>query len=407
MDKEITIKINNKKLSISILSVIAFLYFSKPSFLNFSRVIGFSLPVTTKIILIPCLLLLIYYTAVKPRNICWDGIALILLALLFFYITIKLHPEYEDRYNDIYNNGRFSSSSVFKFGAGIYCYYIIRLFKFDSDKLYKLFSYLPFAILFLNIGRLIIHDAEYRMDFGYQMEIVAMLFLLQYLNDENSHRTKLYCSIIIMFLGVIYGARASIIGYIIFILLFILWKKKVTARQFVLIVLGLLSACIYNSQSIMTYIYNWILNLGINSRTLYLIASGDIMSADTSRQDRIWPLLINYINELSFFNIPGAYTDRYLLPSYYPYAHNIFLEIIVTFGKCFGGILIISIILLAIISFKNKNKNGALVLVFGSFSISRLFFSSSIWIEPYFWAFLAIMINSILELNKEKKSRIR
>ena len=94
----------------------------------------------------------------------------------------------------------------------------------------------------------------------------------------------------------------------------------------------------------------------------------------------------------------GAYGDRYFLNPHYPYAHNIIYEILITFGKCLGGIILICIVFNFIkVCIKNKNQKGLMTLIFGSFSISRLLISSSFWIEPYFWAFLAIMVNCWLE----------
>ena len=154
-----------------------------------------------------------------------DGILLYILCAVFFAVTIEIHPEYMNRFRDIYNDGRFSAYSVFALGAGIYTYYIIRLYNGNADNLYNTFRMIPYIIFFLNLGTLINRSAEYAMDFGYQMEMAAILFLAQYL-DEKQKPHKLIFSFVAIFLGVIYGARATILGYVIFIALYMIWKTR-------------------------------------------------------------------------------------------------------------------------------------------------------------------------------------
>ena len=94
------------------------------------------------------------------------------------------------------------------------------------------------------------------------------------------------------------------------------------------------------------------------------------------------------------FKMYGAFGDRYYLPSYYPYAHNLFFEIMLTFGKFFGSIIFITLIYSFLKTFiENKEFEGLLVIATGSFSICRLMFSTSFWTEPYFWAFIALLYN--------------
>lgn len=134
--------------------------------------------------------------------------------------------------------------------------------------------------------------------------------------------------------------------------------------------------------------------MGIDSRTLYLIANGDILANDYARQDIIWPELTKLINDSSLFKMYGAFGDRYYLDPYYPYAHNMVLEILITFGKFFGGIILMLIVYHFIRTcVRNRGTGGILTLAFGCFCICRLMFSSSFWMEPYFWAFLALMVN--------------
>lgn len=402
----------NRFKDISLLKLMTVLYMCKSSCTNFAKVAGFSTTITAGVILIGALGIFMLYFFTNPRDIKIDGLILIALCAAFFAITIRIHPEYASRFEDVYNDGRFSAASVFSLGAGIYTYYLFRMYETDLDMIYETYKPIPYIIFFLNFPTMIVGLYEYAMDFGYQMELAAILFLVQYLYEGGKKKGKLAFSGVAMLSGVLYGARASILGYLVFIFFYLIWKKKVTISRIAFLGLVIIGVLVYNSQVIMMSIYNWFASMGLRSRTLYLIASGDILASDHARQERIWPVLLKLLNESSLFKIYGAYGDRYYLQKYYPYAHNIVLEMLITFGKFFGGIILLIIIVQFIKTCeRNKETGGILTLAFGCFSLCRLLVSSSFWIEPYFWAFLAMMVNcSILyrQNNMEKRMiRIR
>ena len=407
MDIYWKLKYRNHSCKFSVLSVIVILYFCKQSCTNFATAIGISTKITAGLILIPFVCLVIYFSLVRIQDIKWDGILLYILCAVFFAVTIEIHPEYMNRFRDIYNDGRFSAYSVFALGAGIYTYYIIRLYNGNADNVYNTFRMIPYVIFFLNLGTLINRSAEYAMDFGYQMEMAAILFLAQYL-DEKQKPHKLIFSFVAIFLGVIYGARATILGYVIFIALYMIWKNQMTLKKGFLICVGIIGVILYNSRTFMIFLYNYISSMGLHSRTLYLIASGDVLAADTARQERIWPVLNEVLKNSSIFKMYGAYGDRYFLNAHYPYAHSIIYEMLITFGKLLGGIILICIFInFFTIILKDKTKGGLMTLIFGSFSICRLMISSSFWIEPYFWAFIAIMVNCKLNNQATVKKKRR
>ena len=378
---------------VSLLSILTFLYMCKSSFTNFATAIGFSTTITAGVILTLALGILLLYTLTNLKKIKFDGILLILACVAFFVITIKIHPEYSNRYQDIYNDGRFSASAVFGLGAGIYTYYIFRLYGENIELIYETYKPIPYFIFILNIPTMLKGSYDYAMDFGYQMELAAILFLTQYLH-ENKKKGKLILSCFAMLFGVIYGARASILGFLLFIVCYLILNKNATVKKIIFLGVAFAGALVYNSQFIMMKIYNLFLSMGLDSRTLYLIATGDILASDSARQDKIWPVLIKLINNSSLFKMYGAFGDRYYLNSHYPYAHNLVLELLVTFGKFVGGILLILIAYHFIRTcIRNRGTGGILTLAFGCFCICRLMFSSSFWTEPYFWAFLAMMVN--------------
>lgn len=406
--KNIKIKLGkDRTIKFSLLSLVIILYMCKQSCTNFATAVGFSTSITSGVILIAFLLLFLVYFFTNLKEIRWDGIVILLACAVFFIITIQIHPEYRPRYEDIYNNGRFSASSVFGIGGALYVYYLFRMYGENTDAIYESYKIIPFLIFFLNLPTLIVRSSEYAMDFGYQMEMAAILFLVQYLYEGRNKIGKLILSLVAMLFGVLYGARASIIGYMLFILLYLMWKKRITIGRIFLLIAGILGVIVYNSQTIMMAIYNFFSSFGLHSRTLYLIASGDILASDYSRQERIWPVLTELLENSSLFKMYGAYGDRYYINTYYPYAHNIVLEVLVTFGKFFGGIMLLLILINFIKTCKrDKGTGGLLTLAFGCFSVCRLMVSSSFWEEPYFWAFLAMMVNCGYVYRKARPKHI-
>lgn len=394
-EEKLIIKINEFKILIPVLSSLPFLYFTRSSFINFAKAIGVGTTIMAAVVMLSFLALLIYYT-LKYKKISLDGLVLILFAALFFYVTLKVHPEYGYRFLDIRANGRHAATNMFSLGAAIYSYYVIRLFKNNYQKLYNVFCVIPYFILFLNIWTLLLHmaDQEYKMDFGYQMAFAAILFLSQYLMNREKTKHCLWLSIISISLGIFYGSRACIIGYVVFVFCFFLWKGKLSNRQIILFVLAIMALILVNSPAFMSLLNSVLESAGLHSRTISLIATGVNLSYDRARMDRIWPVLMEALKNSSLFHMYGAFGDRVLIADYYAYAHNFILEILLTFGKFFGGIFLLWMFVNFIKTiFKEKDESGLLILIFGCFSICRLMVSSTFWEEPYFWALIAMLVN--------------
>jgi len=354
------------------------------------------------VILIAFVGCLIIYTLSDPRNICWDGIAVVVLAALFFIITLQIHPEYASRYEDALHEGRNSAKAIFNYGSAIYFYYIIRLFKNEEEKLFKLYKAVAFTILLFDIWAMFNRTEEYKMTFGYQMEMAAILFIMQYLR-ERKKKGYLILSLFTILMGILYGSRACIVGYVFFIVLYFLWEGHINRRQVMLMLLGVLAAIAYSSQTIMTLIYNLFASIGLHSRTLYYISIGDILSVDQARQNYIWPALMEELKNMPLFKMYGAFGDRYLLPTRWVYAHNFLFEILLSFGFIIGGFFLFWMLVQFIkVIRKNKDVDGLMTIVFGSFALCRLFFSSSFWMEPYFWGFIAMLVNCAAKRKKEK-----
>lgn len=403
MDIYIRIKSSNRDIKISSLCLILFAYLTRRPFLTFGKFFNIT-SIIAGLALILFLASLLIYT-IGTKNICWDGILLILLAAGFFSITYLLHPEYHDRFIDVYNDGTYSAKAVFALWAGIYCYYIFRLFNNNEEKLFETLKAVAYIILFFEIWGFADYNEEYGYDmgFGYRMEMAAIIFLAQYLHNGKSVK-YLLLSLLCMVFVVLYGSRASIIGYGVFILVYFIWSKQINRRIVLLSILCIVAGVLASSNSFILLLYNKFSSIGITSRTLYRIATGTV-SKSTARTERIWPVLIEALKNMPLYKMYGAFGDRTLLEARYPYAHNFILEILMTFGWIIGlAILIWMAATFIKIIKKDKGISGLITIIVGCFSLCRLFFSSSFWNEQYFWAFIAMLVNYSV-INRRQRRR--
>lgn len=399
------IKVNafNKSFTITWLDIIAFLYFSRVSIINFFAFFHIPTFLVAGAIVVPLYTLLFLYSVKHFRKLPWDAIIMFFAFYVFFAVTLRIHPEYLNRYLDIYNDGRFTAKAVFTFCAPMHAYFIVRLYRNKMEDFYRLFHIMPYVIMIGNIVLIFNRDANYRMDFGYHMAMAGILFIAQYMYEKKT--LSLYLSVLCMAAGVLYGSRACIVGYAVFVIVYSFWENKLNPRKFFLLFCGGVVAAVVSSQTLMMKIYLFCKEIGFDSRTLMKLASGNIAS-DNARQDHLWPILIKLLEKSSFFEMYGAFGDRYYLPPYYPYAHNLFLEVLLTFGKFLGGTMLIVMFLSFFkVLLKDKSYYALLTMAFGCFSLCRLMVSTSFWAEMYFWTFLAMLATSLNHVRLQKKHR--
>lgn len=134
--------------------------------------------------------------------------------------------------------------------------------------------------------------------------------------------------------------------------------------------------------------------LGINSRTLNMLVSGELISFST--RNEIFDISIAVIKN-NKFQISGLFSDRYYIREYYSwmaYPHNILLEIFIDFGIILGTVIIILIIALIIRTLSGASKSKKeLVCFLIVLSLIRLLVSSSFMIEGMFYLLIGIMFS--------------
>lgn len=146
-------------------------------------------------------------------------------------------------------------------------------------------------------------------------------------------------SISIVFVA-IYGNRGSLLAILAYVIYCILKYTKVRRKFLIIFLLCIFGRIIYTYQTaIITFIANHVSRFGIYSRNLTLYLNGNI-TYTTHRTDEIWVRVMDAIKERPYLGYGLCY-DRVLNGAIDVYAHNLVLELFVSFGIPIGGLLLI------------------------------------------------------------------
>lgn len=245
--------------------------------------------------------------------------------------------------------------------------------------------------------------ANYNMSVGYYATFAAMLFILQYVNDKKTY--KLVLSIILVAISIVFGARGCVLCYIV---LFILSynRLKLTRKQLLFVFFLILVALfiyVVGVKNVILYIINLLKRYGLESRTLNQIAIGSTTSINSSGRDELWQIVIQKIGERPFLGY-GVLGEQHFFEMIYGnafYAHNIILEILVSFGVPIGTVVIA---VLVYNSFKAKKILRDTVLEISyltllSYNIGNLMVSNSYWYSTNFWIMVGLILIALSRRN--------
>ena len=175
------------------------------------------------------------------------------------------------------------------------------------------------------------------------------------------------------------------------------FDKKIASLICIIILIFLIIICIINIRVIAEKLYVFLIQRGIYVRTLRLISEGEI-SNSSGRMETVYPTMVKKILESPLIG-HGIGMDRIITTNNESlYAHNIILELFVSYGMLMGTAIIMTIIILTQNAFKSKFKS----IIFGMLcsGIIILSLTSSYLLYRGFWLFLAILIN--IARQKEK-----
>jgi hypothetical protein len=229
----------------------------------------------------------------------------------------------------------------------------------------------------------------YNMSLGYSLLFPA-LFYINYIKEKRH-----YIFLALINIGVIIfaGSRGPVLCLAIYLLFIYFAKKGIKSKggviAFSLIILfGLV--LILNFSAIMQWIVDTLDEHGIYSRTLSYLAYRTFYSG----REEIWSEAVHRIAEKAFTGWGIGY-DNSAMIGLIP--HNLFLELLISYGCIFGSMISIVVIICiwkkALISSIKKTIYSDIGIMLLSIGFIPLMISFTYLTWPYFWLLLAFCLN--------------
>ncbi|MBR5659647.1 MAG: hypothetical protein IKX10_09665 [Lachnospiraceae bacterium] len=193
-------------------------------------------------------------------------------------------------------------------------------------------------------------------------------------------------SVVFVLFIAIYGNRGSLLAIVGFVCFCFVRYTKFNQKIAVVSLVGFVTFVLYLFQDeIWSYILDLVSKMGLYSRNLTLITAGRL-SYSTHRTDEIWVRVLEAIKE-DVLTGRGLCYDRVLSGDISIYAHNLVLEVLLSFGIVFGGILIFLHFRMGIESCLKIHDHNWESLFFPFYVTSTLLlmFNSSLCLQSTFW----------------------
>ncbi len=353
-------------------------------------------------------LLLIPFTRGAKRKL-GAFILVWLTVLLACMLTFLFHPEYKEwLFFGSYNIWDY----IFMPSQYLYMVLFIRMVD-DPKRIIKVLKWAGMVLLAYNIYRLYYAEfvrgywvatgigkedgveGEYNLAFGYDMLFLFVMFTILGAFEKK----KWYYLLSVISLGciVLAGSRGPLlgVGLTLAMVLFDRIRTRPMATRLLLtcsfvLVLGLV---IFNISSIMQTMGIILQKMGVSSRTVEILASGEF--GDDSGRSVLWGIAVDLIRTGGPFG-NGVYGDRYVIAEkttmWIGYCHNVALEVLVDFGYLLGGAVLLIFVWRIIKNICAAGSEWRTVYLIFLLTASQLILSGSFWYSMPFWGCLAVDI---------------
>lgn len=262
----------------------------------------------------------------------------------------------------------------------------------DGDEIYRLLcKYAPFIILLslmYFISTMLFHriasdGTSYDMSSSYFCLVPTVICFSAIKKQKTVF--NICCFITGLLVSAALGARGSLVGVAFFVLLSIIkntGRSKQKIASFVIVVIVLLLFVVFYS-SLSANLYEFLISIGINSRSLGRIISGGffrqtsnriLIAAEMMDIINMKPLGIGFMGDLR--------------------SHNILIENFLWFGWVLGLAMNIFFLITAytIIFRTDMNNNTGIVLVaIAAYAIPDALLNLTVWGKDYYWVMVGMM----------------
>lgn len=305
----------------------------------------------------------LYYIWVRKKLLCINVYVATILILLIHVILFVDNAVYIKE-----SASRFLLPILLPIFLSVAC---IRNFQILVDTMYYV-SWGTFALAFIYalaffMGQ--IKFESYNMSFSYGL-------LIPTLSLYTRKKIGSVMASFVMFLMIVaLGSR----GAAVIIACFLLYDLMINNKKFFLFFLLL----IVGGYLLLPVFINFLDSMGIASRTLLLLLSGDI-GQDSGRID-IYQQCMRELMQSSVLGL-GLYGDRVMLNG--SYCHNIFLEMMINFGIPLAFLLIIGLLIWLVVRYyRFMPMNRSFLVMIMLAALVKLLVSGS-YLEDYDLAFL-------------------
>lgn len=251
----------------------------------------------------------------------------------------------------------------------------------------------------------------------YGMRVMLATILLGFYYFEERKRSHLLTMVFSMVLILLYGNRSALIISLLCFIIQFLFRGSAANRLIHTIQTGLVVVLgiILLSPEIISVLSNFLMKIGVSSRTLLILQSGIDDFMNNNGRSIIWENSIQAIIEKPWIGY-GIGGDRnlnllginYMYEETGIYAHNMFLEILLNFGIVLGTLFLMFLFVscIKVLFGKVENEVKRLFSVIFIATFCKLMFSSTIWSEMNTYLCLGLVLNYCLK-NKWEKNNVK
>ena len=330
---------------------------------------------------------------------------LFLSVVIVFFLSLLFNPQL----SNFYFRKDYGLWPVFRPDGAIFAFLLFSLFD-DPKDLREILTKAAYVLFFFQVVVVFLPafrrgywidiapngsemHIRYSLSFGYDMLFLFIVFFLEGLRKHKIIHFSL--AIVCIILMITNGGRGAIVVLVLSIAVLLVSNiidRKTSVPKKALLISGIvilfLVYCFFFDE-IIAFLLKFVTSHNINSRSIEMILNGSFLG--TNGSDRIWAVVIEAIKEGGPFGY-GLFGDRpFVAPIHVAgYSHNLFLELLVSFGVIGAGIIIYIISDTIKMLFFCKDPEWKTVY-FILFSCScKLLLSFSLWYTWEFWAAAAV-----------------
>lgn len=196
------------------------------------------------------------------------------------------------------------------------------------------------------------------------------------------------------------GNRGSLLLIAVFLLFFFLFSGEKLVSWGRIILVGVIAIALLNMGSLMNLLYIVLDDMGLSVRSLIFLMDNNFM--DDNGRDAVQTNLYIAMQNSPLLGY-GLCGDRVINGDYGDFAHNLYIEMIISFGPFLGLLIFSSILVLLFLGFRNAKSNNQrfFFLLLFCCGFLKLFLSSSFMGERLFYMLLGFSVALIRSHKKD------